>query len=142
MITTFSYTHAVEANVSAAAIWALYEDVTTWPEWDAEAELITREGPFETGTTGTMKFRGQEPLSYRLAKVEPLREFVDETPVGDVVVRVSHRLEEISAGRLRITYTAELEGPEDQTRVIGPAITSDFPATMASLVLRAQQRST
>jgi len=139
---TFSYTHSVEADVPAAAIWALYEDVTTWPEWDAEAELITRDGPFETGTTGMMTFRGQEPLAYRLAKVEPLREFVDETPVGDIVVRVSHRLEELQSGRLRITYTAELEGPEDQTRVIGPAITGDFPATMASLVSRAQQRST
>ena len=63
-----------------------------------------------------MTFRGQEPLVYRLAKVEPLREFVDETPVGDIVVRVSHRLEELGAGRLRITYTAELEGPREQTQ--------------------------
>ena len=141
MTNTFRYTHSIEAGVSAEAIWALYEDVTTWPEWDADAEVITRDGPFETGTTGTMTFRGQEPLSYRLANVDPLREFVDETPVGDIVVRVSHRLEEIDPGRLRITYTAELEGPEEQTKVIGPAITSDFPATMASLVSRAQQRS-
>jgi hypothetical protein len=142
MTTTYRYTHSIEAEVSAAAIWALYEDVTSWPEWDAEAELITRDGPFETGATGTMIFRGQEPLSYRLAKVEPLREFIDETPVGDIVVRVSHRLEEIAPGRLRITYTAELDGPEEQTAAIGPAITGDFPETMASLVSCAQQRST
>jgi hypothetical protein len=66
--------------VTPDAIWALYEDVTTWPSWDAEAELITRDGPFQTGTTGTMKFVGQEPMAYRLKKVDPLREFVDETP--------------------------------------------------------------
>lgn len=29
-------------------------------------------------------------LHYRLTKVEPLSEFVDETPVGELVVRVSH----------------------------------------------------
>ncbi len=142
MTITYRSTHSVDAEVSAAAIWALYEDVTSWPEWDAEAESVTRDGPFETGTTGTMTFRGQEPLAYRLAKVEPLREWVDETPVGDIVVRVSHRLVELQEGWLRITYTAELEGPEEQTQTVGPAITGDFPATMASLVSCAQQRST
>ena len=68
MINSYVYTHTVETDVSPAVIWALYEDVTTWPGWDAQAELITRDGPFEAGTTGTMKFVGQEPLPYRLAK--------------------------------------------------------------------------
>lgn len=44
-----------------------------------------------------MKFVGQEPLPYRLTKVEPLRGFVDETPLGDIVVRVSHRLEPLES---------------------------------------------
>jgi hypothetical protein len=141
MAISYTYTHTVEAEVSAEAIWSLYEDVSSWPSWDAEAELITRDGPFLTGTTGTMKFLGQDPLAYRLAKVEPLCEFVDETPVGDVVVRVSHRLEPLDSGRLRLTYSVEIDGPEEQTKEIGPAITADFPATMASLIARAQERS-
>src|SRR5437764_4981861 len=85
---SYSYTHTVEADTGADAIWSLYEDVSSWPSWDAEAELVTRDGPFAAGTTGTMKFKGQRPLAYRLVKVEPLREFVDETPVGQLVVRV------------------------------------------------------
>jgi hypothetical protein len=68
MTTSYTYTHTVETDVAPEAIWALYEDVTTWPSWDAEAERITRDGPFQAGTTGTMKFVGQEPLAYRLAK--------------------------------------------------------------------------
>src|SRR5919204_2001105 len=102
--TTFTYRHVVETDVSPEAVWSLYEDVTSWPSWDAEAELVTRDGPFATGVTGTMKFRGQDPLEYRLTHVEPLREFVDETPVGDVLVRVAHRLDPPDSGRLRITY--------------------------------------
>jgi len=136
----YSYTHTVEADVSAEAIWSLYEDVTTWPTWDAQAELVTRDGPFAAGTTGTMKFAGQEPLHYRLARVEPLREFVDETPVGELVVRVSHVLEPLPSGRLRITYAAEIDGPEEQAREVGPLITADFPDTIESLVARAQGR--
>lgn len=78
MITpSFTHTHTIETDVPVEAIWSLYEDVTTWPSWDAQAELITREGPFVAGSTGTMKFAGQDPLPYRLVTVEPLREFTD-----------------------------------------------------------------
>lgn len=136
----FSYTHAIDTDVPAAAIWALYEDVSTWPEWDAQAELVTRDGPFAAGSTGMMKFTGQEPLAYRLTRVEPLREFVDETPVGDIVVRVSHLLEPTDQG-LRITYVAQIDGPSEQASQIGPMITADFPATMASLIDLARRRA-
>ena len=142
MINSYTYTHTVETDVSPEVIWSLYEDVTTWPSWDAQAELITRDGPFEAGTTGTMKFVGQESLSYRLAKVERLHEFVDETPVGALVVRVSHLLTPpLPDGRLRIDYSAEIDGPEDQAQQVGPMITADFPDTMASLIALAKERS-
>ena len=136
----FSYTHTVETDVPARAIWALYEDVSTWPEWDAQAELVTRDGPFAAGSTGTMKFTGQDPLPYRLTLVEPLREFVDETPVGDIVVRVSHLLEPAGPG-LRITYAVQIDGPKEQAEMIGPMITGDFPQTMASLIEAARRRA-
>jgi hypothetical protein len=141
MATSYKYTHTVETDVTPEAIWALYEDVTTWPSWDAQAERTTRNGPFQAGTTGTMKFVGQEPLDYRLAKVRPLREFVDETPVGQLVIRVSHLLEPLPDGRSRITYAAEIDGPEDEAQQVGLMITADFPETMASLVALAKERS-
>jgi hypothetical protein len=137
----FTYTHSIETDAPADAIWSLYEDVTSWPSWDAQAEEITRDGPFATGTTGTMKFAGQAPLRYRLAKVEPLKEWIDETPVDQIVVRVAHRLEPLGGGRLRLTYAAEIDGPEEQTSQIGPAITADFPDTMQALIALAKERS-
>jgi hypothetical protein len=141
MPSSFTYTHTVEADVTEEAIWSLYDDVTTWPRWDAQAELITRDGPFAAGASGTMKFVGQDPLRYRLTRVEPLREFVDETSVGALVVRVSHRLEPLTSGRLRITYSAEIDGPDDEAREIGPLITADFPDTIGSLIELAKERS-
>jgi Polyketide cyclase / dehydrase and lipid transport len=139
--TAFSYVHVIETDVSAAAIWALYEDVSTWPEWDTQAEVVTRDGPFAAGSSGTMKFAGQDELPYRLTRVEPLREFVDETPVGDIVVRVSHLLEPSGDGRLRVTYAAEIDGPAEQAAQIGPMITADFPETMAALIALARRNS-
>jgi hypothetical protein len=140
-MSSYSYTHTVEADVGVDAIWSLYEDGSSWPSWDADAELVTRDGPFAAGTTGTMKFKGQQPLAYRLVKVEPLREFVDETPVGELVVRVSHLLEPLPSGRVRITYSAEIDGSEDEARQLGPMVTQDFPETMGSLVRLAKERS-
>ncbi len=138
--TTFTYSHSVESEVPAEAIWALYDDVTSWPRWDDQAELVTRDGPFAAGSTGTMTFTGQAPLAYRLTSVTPLREFVDETPLGDILVRVSHRLEPLGGGRLRLTHAAEIDGPAELTGHIGPMITGDFPATMAALLALAAER--
>jgi hypothetical protein len=103
--------------------------------------MITRDGPFANGSTGTMKFVGQDPLPYRLIKVEPQREFVDETPVGDIVVRVSHLLEPTGQGQLRIAYAAEIDGPSEQAKQLGPMITADFPHTMAELISLARGRA-
>jgi Polyketide cyclase / dehydrase and lipid transport len=140
MTPTYTYRHSLETDVAPEAIWALYEDASTWPSWDSEAELITRDGSFARGTTGTMKFVGQDPLEYRLTKVQPLREFVDETPIESLVVRVSHLLEPLPSGRLRITHTAEIDGPEAEAQRIGPMITADFPDTLAALVALAKER--
>ncbi len=137
----YAYAHSVETDAPAAAVWALYEDASSWPSWDAQSESITRHGPFAAGTSGTMKFVGQDPLPYTLIKVEPRREFVDETTLGDIVVRASHRLEELPDGRLRVTHALEVDGPEAVAQQVGPAITADFPATMASLVALAKERS-
>jgi hypothetical protein len=141
MTTAYSYSHSLEADVAPEAIWSLYEDLETWPLWDADIVSVTREGPFATGTTGTLSFRGQEPLRYRLAEVEPRRSFTDEVPVGEITVRVSHVLELLPSGSVRLTYTAEIEGPADQAQAIGPMITADFPETMRSLVELASERS-
>ena len=46
MTLSYTYRHSMEADVAPAAIWALYEDTSTWPSWDAQAELVTRDGPF------------------------------------------------------------------------------------------------
>jgi hypothetical protein len=141
MTYTFRYSHSVEADVAPEAIWSLYEDLETWPLWDADIVGVTRDGPLATGTTGSLTFRGQEPLVYRLADVQPLRCFTDEVPVGEVTVRVSHVLEPLASGSLRLTYTAEIDGPAEQAQAIGPMITADFDQTMRSLVALAKERS-
>jgi hypothetical protein len=87
---------------------------------------------------------GQEAIELRIAEaVEPVL-FVDEADLGDVVVRTTHRVERVGDGRSRVTYRMELSGPAADTLgpQLGPAISGDFPETLAALVARAEARST
>jgi hypothetical protein len=140
----WTYTHAIETTAAAEAIFALYADTGSWPEWDAGLERMALNGPFATGTTGSMTLRGQEPMAMRLAWVEAGRGFEDETPIpgADAVVRVRHTLEPLGEGGTRITHALTIDGPAANALgpTIGPAITADFPQTMASLAARAARQ--
>jgi Polyketide cyclase / dehydrase and lipid transport len=134
----FTYEHSVVSSASPAAVWRVYSDVAQWPTFDAEAERIRLDGPFTAGTRGTMKFRGQEPLAFTLTEVEPERVFTDETPVGEAVVRVRHRLDPTPDG-VRITQAVEIDGPEAFAAQLGAMITADMPATMTRLARLAEE---
>jgi hypothetical protein len=77
-----------------------------------------------------MKPPGQEAFRSQLVDVRENECFVDETRVGDLVVKVAHRLEAVGAGT-RVTYAVEARGPEASE--IGAAISSDFPVVLAAL---------
>jgi hypothetical protein len=89
-----------------------------------------------------MVVSGQEPLGMRLVAVDAGRGFEDETPVPDagVVVHVRHCLEPLPHGGTRITHVVSIYGPAADAvgPHLGPAITADFPQTMASLAAHAE----
>lgn len=136
----YTYKHTIEARVAAEAVWATYEDVTSWPVWEPGTEKITRDGPLAVGASGTFVFAGKSPMTYWLSEVEPLRSFTDETSLGDLLVRVSHRLEPAGPGRLRVTHGAEIFGPPQLAGRVGHSITADFPEQMVKLVALAAAR--
>lgn len=133
---SWTATHSIETTATPEAVFRLFEDVAGWKAWNEGIELVELEGPFEGGTWFTMKPPGQDALRCRLVEVKKNLGFVDETAVGDLVVRVAHRIERGDAGRTRITYSIEAvgEGAAD----VGPAIASDFPDVLAALAKRAE----
>jgi hypothetical protein len=136
---TWSTEHSIETTAPAETIWGIFRDVAGWKAWNAGIEHIELEGPFADGTWFTMKPPGQDALRSRLVDVRENERFVDETRVDDLVVRVAHRIERLGAGRTRVVYALEAEGPGASE--IGPAIASDFPEVLAALAERATKRS-
>jgi len=128
--------HFLETRATPAAIWRFFADVPGWKRWNAGIETIEIRGPFAAGTEFRMKPPGQETLTSRLIEVRANEVFVDETRVGDLVVRVAHRIEPLGPGRTRVVYALEAEGPD--AAEIGAAASADFPDVLASLARLAE----
>jgi Polyketide cyclase / dehydrase and lipid transport len=136
----WSYEHAVETTAAPERIWALWSDVAGWPTWNADIEAISIDGPFTAGSEIAMTLAGQDTVRLRIAEAHENELFVDEARIGDGVIRTLHRIDRLADGRVRVVYRTEITEPEGGQlgAQLGPAITADFPETLAALVERAQ----
>ncbi len=129
--------HSVETTVAPEAVWRAWSDVERWPQWNGDIERIELRGPFAVGSTITMKPCGQETVELRLAEVVDGELFVDEADIASTVVRTLHRIDRSDGNRARIVYRLEATGPAAEE--IGPAVSADFPDTLAALTEYAQR---
>ncbi len=139
----WEYERTIETTATPDALWARWADVASWPEWNADIEKVEINGPFAVGTRITMTPRGADPVQLRIADVRPNELFVDEAELDGVVVRTLHLVEPLNSPtdsasptpRTRITYRTRITGPAapEIAPRLGPAITNDFPETMAAL---------
>ncbi|MFT3819040.1 MAG: polyketide cyclase/dehydrase [Rubrivivax sp.] len=121
------------------AFGSLFEDVAHWKSWNAGIEAIEIHGPFEAGTSFTMKPPGQDELNSTLIEVIPGESFADETVVDETRVVVSHKLVALPSGKTRIIYSTEITGPG--AAELGPMVTSDFGDVLGRLKRLAEAAS-
>jgi hypothetical protein len=133
--------HTIETTASPEAIWRLWSDVATWPEWNEDIEKIEISGPFAVGSTIAMTPKGQDTVELRIAEASESHLFIDEAEFPDVVVRTVHRIDPLGGDRSKVTYRMEISGPAADTvgPELGPQISSDFPETLSGLVERAER---
>ncbi len=127
---TWNTEFAIDIAAAPHRIWALFSDVAGWPRWNPGIERIALHGEFAAGTTFEMTPPGQDAFTSTLVEVERDRRFVDETRVGEVVVRVAHVIEPRGA-ESHVVYAVAVTGPE--AAEIGAAISADFPDVLARL---------
>ena len=132
--------HSIETSASPDAIWRLWADVPGWKSWNAGIEKVDIHGPFRTGTRISMTPTGAPPVEMTLGEVRVNEVFVDQTPIENILVTVYHRIERISAARIRIIYRMEIAGDGADTlgAALGSGISGDFPEVLAALVQRAE----
>jgi hypothetical protein len=104
--------HSVIADADRRTVWEFISDVDNLARVEGDAVVsMTRDGPFQTGTTGATKMRGQEPTHWRLVEVKPLERAVTEVELTEAVVRFAWTYEEMTDGRTRLSQHIVLEGP-------------------------------
>jgi hypothetical protein len=83
---------------------------------------------------------GQDPVELRIAELTEQELFVDEAEIDGLVLRTIHRLDIIGPSRTRVVYRMEITGTaaDEIGPRIGPAVTADWPDTMAALARAAQ----
>jgi hypothetical protein len=134
------YEHGIETSAAPEAIWQLWADVENWGRWNADIEKIEIRGPFAAGGEITMTAAGQDPVRLRIAELAEQELFVDEADIDGLLLPTTHRLDRLDQHRTRVVYRMEITGAaaDEIGPQIGPAITADWPETMASLVGLAQ----
>ncbi|WP_431895853.1 hypothetical protein [Nonomuraea sp. bgisy101] len=136
----WTYEHSVETDATPEAIWRLWADVERWRAWNADIESIQISGPFAAGAEIVMTPAGQDPVHLRVAEATVDELFVDEARINGLLLRTVHRLDRGERLCTRVVYRMEITGAaaDELGPQIGPAVTADWPATMAALVERAR----
>src|SRR3954462_671351 len=110
--------HSVIANAPRQTVWEFVSQIDNLARVEGDAvESMTLDGPFQTGTRGATKMRGQEPTHWRLAEVEPPERAVYEMELTGAVVRFDWTYEELADGRTRLSQHIVLEGPGSEAYV-------------------------
>ncbi len=127
------------AEADSAAVWQLLSDVNGWGVWNDGIETIVLDGPLVVGATFRMKPPGEDVLTSTIAELDPNRLLTDVTEIGELVIRVVHRLEPLSSGGTSITYRVEVTGPAADAagEEVGTAVSADFPQVIAALAAAA-----
>jgi uncharacterized protein YndB with AHSA1/START domain len=128
-----------EATLEAEpdTVWKVWTDVAHWHEWDVSKEIARLDGPFEPGSSGWAKQRGNLGGSFTITAVDPGRRWVSECPVPFGKVIFEHRIEPLTEGQVRVVKRAEVEGGSwPLLRLFAPKMRRETAESLAALERR------
>ena len=116
------------------AVWKVWTDVARWPEWDASKEIAQLDGPFEPGTCGWAKQRGNLGGSFTITVVDTGRRWVTECPVPLGKVIFDHVLEPVADGHVRVVKKVDVQGGSGPLlRLFAPKMRRDIAQSLVAL---------
>lgn len=121
--------HSVETTASPAFAWNFWTDVRNWDDPPAKFEL---DGPFATGSRGTTRLPGQEPLRWFIAEVTPPSAATIEISLDGASLSFQWRFEGLPDGRTRLTQRIALQGEKAELYLsqVKAAFTANLPGGM------------
>jgi Polyketide cyclase / dehydrase and lipid transport len=145
MIMFWELKHSVIANADRQTVWEFVSNIDNLARIEGDAvESMTLDGPYQSGSKGTTKIRGQEPIHWRLAEVEPPGRNVTEMELTEAVLRFNWTYEELPDGRTRLSQHIVLEGPGAEAYVpfMEEHFVGNIPKGMERLAKEVARRDT
>lgn len=132
----------MEANASPEKIWKIWSDVSTWPRWNPDVESVQINGPFASGTTGTMRTKSGGSHAISLQAVQPGRSFRLETSALPLT-RFAFLCEVTPSGegRSTISQSLSMSGPLSGifSPMMGKRIADSFDPILSGLKQAAEE---
>jgi uncharacterized protein YndB with AHSA1/START domain len=132
----WDFEHSVQAPASRERVWALWTDVSGWPNWNPGVARAELDGPLAEGATGTVRAAGGPTSTLKVLSVEPDRRFVTEASERFMRLRFEHELADMGNGQVRITHRVRMTGIATplMRRTVGARLERSIPAAVAALV--------
>ena len=105
----FHFTTQLDAPIER--VWAVWSDMTKYPEWDKRELELRLDGPFAAGTVGYSKQKGNPGGSFHVVAVnEPTGwSNLSDLPNDELLIR--HTLKDLGDHRTEITKSYTVTGP-------------------------------
>ena len=123
---------AIEAPI--AKVFAMYADVGNWKTWDPDVKSSTIEGPFVSGSLGTLQPTKGPKAKIVFKEVVANSSFTVESKLPLCVMRFEHELSEMN-GETQALHRVIFEGVLSPVfgRLIGRQIKKGLPHTLEGL---------
>jgi uncharacterized protein YndB with AHSA1/START domain len=104
-----TYERSRETSAPPDRVWQMWSDTSTWPQWNPDVRAITLDGPFDTGTSGSMT-TGRGTHKIRLDAVVAGRSFdLVTSPVPATAFRFHCEITPSGSGS-RISQSVSMSG--------------------------------
>jgi uncharacterized protein YndB with AHSA1/START domain len=103
----------VEVDAPVERVWAVLSDVAGWPGWAPTVTALERldDGPLAVGSRARVEQPRIPPTEYEVTALEPGRSFTWVARGPGVRTTARHVLDDLGAGRTRVTLSVEQSGP-------------------------------
>ena len=121
-------------NAPADTIFAVYEDVSNWSNWDKEVISSIIDGPFEVGTKGEIVPNGEPRSPIELTEVTRNKSFTVECKLPFCKMHFIHELTPTDGGT-KVVNKAEFTGflAPLFSRLIGSKLKGGIASSLISL---------
>jgi hypothetical protein len=131
--------HSILVNAAPEVLFTLYADVPNWNRWDPDTKASSIQGPFQTGTTGSLTPTKGNTVPIVLTSVVPNHSFTVEAKIPLFRMVFEHELlpaSETTKVVHRVTFSGALAFLLG--RIIGYQLNKGLPVTLAKLKATAE----